>query len=261
MIDSSLFALLILVVLQLLVVGLQAADCTIGPYDLSAVPTASLPLTQVYNGDSANYIWKINLCAQQTIAGTNCATLSPGFITEVRTGLAYCETTWDQKQSALWVGDSGVLTFAQSATNNHPAWTAEVTLTCGPTLALESVTTTIPVSGTDPNLMFSFQLRTLAVCGSNPPNGNPAPEESSSCGGGCAFLIIFFVGGALYVAGTVAFYYVREGKRGSELVPHKEFWKDLPFLVRDGAVFLFTKIKGLVTGGGGGSGQATYQQV
>ena len=73
-------------------------------------------------------------------------------------------------------------------------------------------------------------------------------------------MIIFFVGGAVYVAGTVAFYYVKEGKRGAELVPHKEFWKDLPFLCRDGAVFLFTKIKGLVTGGGSSS-QATYQQV
>ena len=78
------------------------------------------------------------------------------------------------------------------------------------------------------------------------------------------FLIIFFVGGGLYVAGTVAFYYFKEGKRGAELIPHPEFWKDLPYLVKDGAVFLFQKIKGCVSGGGGGgggSGQASYQQV
>ena len=114
-------------------------------------------------------------------------------------------------------------------------------------------------------LDFDFSFKTAAVSSGGPtppPNGNPSPPpEEAACGGGCAFLIIFFVGGALYVAGTVAFYYIRQGKRGSELVPHKEFWTDIPFLVKDGVVFLFTKIKDLVTGGGTSAGQATYQQI
>ena len=245
-----------------LVLAMAAGQCTIGPYDLSSVPAVSLPLAQVYNSQQTNYLWKINLCAAVQQAGTNCAALPAGFITEVRTGLAYCESTWTTRQSTLWMGDSGVITFSQAASGaNHPGWTAEVTLSCGPNLALESKTTTVPVSGTDPNLMFSFQLTTSAVCGPNNGGTPPSADGDSGCGGGCAFLIIFFVGGFVYVAGTVAFYYVKEGKRGAELVPHKEFWKDLPLLCKDGAVFLVTKIKGLVSGGGGGEGQATYHQV
>ena len=35
--------------------------------------------------------------------------------------------------------------------------------------------------------------------------------------------------------------------RGVEMVPHLAFWKDLPTLVKDGALF----VKGKATGGGG----------
>ena len=68
------------------------------------------------------------------------------------------------------------------------------------------------------------------------------------------FLIIFFVGGLLYVAGTVGFNFFR-GKRGLELAPHPEFWKMIPGLIVDG--FKFTKDSALRLcnrGGGGGGG-------
>jgi hypothetical protein len=215
--------------------------------------------------------------------GGACAQNGPGFVAEAGSDNGNCETTWNKVSSSNWDEASGTATivYGQTTGSNHPGWTATVLLTCDPSggANLSPKMSQVNVNGASSDtLNFDFSFKTGAVCGAanptpqpagpNPntpsppgPQGNPPPSEEPPCGGGCAFLIIFFVGGAVYVAGTVAFYYVREGKRGAELVPHKEFWKDLPFLVRDGAVFLFTKIKGLVTGGGGGSGQATYQQV
>ena len=57
----------------------------------------------------------------------------------------------------------------------------------------------------------------------------------------CSFfcsLFVYFAAGAGYNAYS--------GKEGLEIIPNVEFWKDLPFLVKDGVMFLV----GLCTGGG-----------
>eukprot|EP00754_Rhynchopus_humris_P019144 Rhum_TRINITY_DN14634_c0_g1::Rhum_TRINITY_DN14634_c0_g1_i1::g.104691::m.104691 len=65
--------------------------------------------------------------------------------------------------------------------------------------------------------------------------------------GGAVFLIIFFVGGFVYFAGGFAYNFKMKELRGTEAVPNVAFWKDLPLLVKDGALF----IKNKATGGGG----------
>eukprot|EP00755_Sulcionema_specki_P014784 Sspe_Gene.57642::Locus_31615_Transcript_1_1_Confidence_1.000_Length_2221::g.57642::m.57642 len=77
-----------------------------------------------------------------------------------------------------------------------------------------------------------------------PPPPPPSGGGSSACGGGCAFLIIFFVGGFVYFAAGTAFMYIKRDRRGVEAIPHVEFWKDVPFLVRDGGRFLVYKVTG-----------------
>eukprot|EP00009_Paramoeba_aestuarina_P005175 CAMPEP_0201523576 /NCGR_PEP_ID=MMETSP0161_2-20130828/20356_1 /ASSEMBLY_ACC=CAM_ASM_000251 /TAXON_ID=180227 /ORGANISM="Neoparamoeba aestuarina, Strain SoJaBio B1-5/56/2" /LENGTH=246 /DNA_ID=CAMNT_0047922739 /DNA_START=83 /DNA_END=823 /DNA_ORIENTATION=+ len=70
-------------------------------------------------------------------------------------------------------------------------------------------------------------------------------KGSSGLSGGSIFLIIFFVGFAVYFAAGAGWNYY-QGKRGIEIIPQVEFWKDLPFLVKDGVMFLVGKC----TGGG-----------
>eukprot|EP00756_Hemistasia_phaeocysticola_P047624 Hpha_TRINITY_DN220_c0_g1::TRINITY_DN220_c0_g1_i1::g.83712::m.83712 len=61
--------------------------------------------------------------------------------------------------------------------------------------------------------------------------------------GGGVFLIVFFVGMAMYFAAGAGFLY-HKGERGVDLVPQKDFWADLPILCKDGAVFVVRKIRG-----------------
>ena len=61
--------------------------------------------------------------------------------------------------------------------------------------------------------------------------------------GGAVFLIIFFVGGFLYVAVGMAWKYKRYDARGWEMVPNREFWADLPHLIKDGLRFTYQAIQ------------------
>eukprot|EP00755_Sulcionema_specki_P009176 Sspe_Gene.625::Locus_208_Transcript_1_1_Confidence_1.000_Length_898::g.625::m.625 len=83
------------------------------------------------------------------------------------------------------------------------------------------------------------------------PGGTPPPSKSGGGGisGGAIFLIIFFVGGAVFFAAGMAFQYKVNERRGVEMVPLLGFWKDLPFLVKDGAKFTAVKI-GIIKGSG-----------
>lgn len=67
--------------------------------------------------------------------------------------------------------------------------------------------------------------------------GGSGDSNSAGLTGGGIFLILFFVGGTTYFASGFAYQYVRQEKRGTEAIPHVEFWKDLPHLVKDGAVY------------------------
>eukprot|EP00756_Hemistasia_phaeocysticola_P032058 Hpha_TRINITY_DN16389_c1_g5::TRINITY_DN16389_c1_g5_i1::g.60055::m.60055 len=77
-----------------------------------------------------------------------------------------------------------------------------------------------------------------------PGGGGGGGGGDSGCGGGCAFLIIFFVGGFVYLAAGAAFGYIKQEKRGVEMVPHLDFWKDFPYLVKDGVMFAVNKVRG-----------------
>eukprot|EP01064_Diplonema_japonicum_P025386 TRINITY_DN3678_c0_g2_i3.p1 TRINITY_DN3678_c0_g2~~TRINITY_DN3678_c0_g2_i3.p1 ORF type:complete len:206 (+),score=45.74 TRINITY_DN3678_c0_g2_i3:54-671(+) len=81
-----------------------------------------------------------------------------------------------------------------------------------------------------------------------PVEPTPAEPSSSSDGvdGGVIFLIIFFVGFAVYMGAGMAYRFKVKGETGVNMVPNVEFWKDLPNLMKDGALF----IKNKVTGGG-----------
>jgi len=87
-----------------------------------------------------------------------------------------------------------------------------------------------------------------AKCGGGGGGGKSADDaddlDITGCGGGCAFLIIFFCGGFTYFVAGALINYKKYEKRGVEAVPHLAFWKDLPFLVKDGVVFTVQKARG-----------------
>ncbi|XP_044733033.1 uncharacterized protein LOC123295677 [Chrysoperla carnea] len=62
------------------------------------------------------------------------------------------------------------------------------------------------------------------------------PGEGMSSG---SILVMFFLltSAIYFIGGGTALYFLR-GARGREMIPHVDFWTDLPYLVRDGAVFL-----------------------
>ena len=51
------------------------------------------------------------------------------------------------------------------------------------------------------------------------------------------FLILFFVGGALYAGGGFYYNTRTKGATGMEAIPNLEFWQTIPGLVKDGVVF------------------------
>ncbi|KAL3832316.1 hypothetical protein ACJMK2_023970 [Sinanodonta woodiana] len=101
-----------------------------------------------------------------------------------------------------------------------------------------------PDPGEGPMNHYTFELRTKYGCYSYPPPPSPGHSGISI---GSILVIIFFVLLLIYiVAGILFLHYVR-GAQGIEMCPNLSFWKDLPFLVKDGVVFVFRGCKSDVT--------------
>eukprot|EP01065_Artemidia_motanka_P039509 TRINITY_DN4844_c0_g2_i1.p1 TRINITY_DN4844_c0_g2~~TRINITY_DN4844_c0_g2_i1.p1 ORF type:complete len:300 (+),score=124.79 TRINITY_DN4844_c0_g2_i1:80-901(+) len=89
------------------------------------------------------------------------------------------------------------------------------------------------------------QCATFTFGSSGPSGGGGGGGGGSDgCGGGCIFLILFFVGGFTYFAAGVAINRYKFEKRGFESIPNVEFWKDVPFLVKDGVLYTVHKVRG-----------------
>lgn len=50
--------------------------------------------------------------------------------------------------------------------------------------------------------------------------------------------MLFFIGVLIYLFLGIMVNYLLLGARGLEVLPHLDFWRGLPSLVRDGAIFL-----------------------
>jgi len=121
--------------------------------------------------------------------------------------------------------------FTMEASTDQNTWTL-VTDKAGfvATMLRTTETDKFTISGSDPS-------------GDVPSSGGGA-GGSSGCGGGCAFLIIFFVGFFVYFAAGFAYNYKNKELRGVEAIPQVDFWKDLPFLVKDGVLYVKNKVTG-----------------
>jgi hypothetical protein len=248
-------------------VTMVSADCMLGDFDLSPIGVTQLNIDQDYNKQSTPYIWVISLCgpvSQPPNTATECTAKTsgnvlPGYITEYSD--TKCQTSFGKLTGTQSGYNMAIMTFSEASDSNWPGWTATLVMVCGPQVPLTPIANVNVTGANTAQLHFEFQMTTAQVCsGGVPPQPVPEPE-SSGCGGGCVFVIIVFVGGFVYVAGTVAFYFFHQGKRGLELIPHAAFWKDFASLVKEGAVFSVQKTRGLICKSGPYASGGGYEQV
>ncbi|KAI8481830.1 melatonin receptor [Branchiostoma belcheri] len=141
------------------------------------------------------------------------------------------QTTYSlgSQDSAAFTGDNTTvkLGYTGPAPDNRQS---EIALTC------TSGATEFIVLGEDSSVsIYKFELKSPCAC----------PGASSGCGGGgisggTIFVIILLVVLVVYLVGGVLFMSLVKKASGAERIPNVEFWKDLPVLVKDGAVLVIS---------------------
>ncbi|XP_078703602.1 uncharacterized protein LOC144928790 [Branchiostoma floridae x Branchiostoma belcheri] len=141
------------------------------------------------------------------------------------------QTTYSlgSQDSAAFTGDNTTvkLGYTGPAPDNRQS---EIALTC------TSGATEFTVLGEDTTAsIYKFELKSPCAC----------PGASSGCGGGgisggTIFVIIVLVVLVVYLVGGVLFMSLVKKASGAERIPNVEFWKDLPVLVKDGAVLVIS---------------------
>ncbi|KEG15587.1 hypothetical protein DQ04_00031210 [Trypanosoma grayi] len=212
-------------------------SCTVNGHDLSLIPGAELGAEEENadgGGTGINYTWSILVCQNRD-----------GY---VKKSLA----TVQEKMTLSSVtveGDDLLLRFDGDGVGSS---LMDLTLGCGGSAGLTwpEDKYTVKRVGTALRSKYTAKVLTSVVC--------TAAKSSGGCGSGCAFVVIFFVGLVVYILATVLWYYLRNGKRGVDLIPHREFWADFPYLLKDGALYAYSKIAGCF---GGGTRVATYEEI
>ncbi|GAV02746.1 hypothetical protein RvY_13273 [Ramazzottius varieornatus] len=65
-------------------------------------------------------------------------------------------------------------------------------------------------------------------------------KDLQSLSPGSIILLVTFSGLLVYFLGGMLIRRFIGGVRGNEVIPHYDFWTDLPLLIKDGAMFLFS---------------------
>eukprot|EP00760_Papus_ankaliazontas_P027370 PhM_4_TR3300/c0_g1_i1/m.23798 len=244
--------------------------CKVGNIDFTNAKLAQCSgLKQSFNGaQSGPYSFTFFWCQQGTIG-----TCSGSYVVQShpQDGGDMCDkgfTSWDTGMVAI----SNGVKYSAKATDGSVVTT---TITCNKNVEYQCdspYTVTGPLTGP---FQFSINMESKYACdGSAPapgpgPGPGPAPgpsggePEKSGFPKGGIFLIVFFVGSALYLSVGFAYNYRMKELRGVEAVPNLEFWKDLPGLCKDGCVYFFELCKSGVARirGQGSGGGDTYAAV
>jgi hypothetical protein len=176
----------------------------------------------------APYMWQVSPCEGAPPIGCS----GPNtYITQYDENGACDPNNLQCHAAANSIQDAGgKMTFnyicAGNAANGEK--TASIIITCAP--GSIKMNNEVLVSNTGPN-SYHYLFTGSGEC-------------SSGFDAGWVFVIIVLVGLVLYFAGGFAFNFFVRKLRGAEAVPNLSFWKDLPYLVKDGFMFVFGRFCG-----------------
>eukprot|EP01107_Rhizomastix_libera_P016459 TRINITY_DN687_c0_g1_i4.p1 TRINITY_DN687_c0_g1~~TRINITY_DN687_c0_g1_i4.p1 ORF type:complete len:238 (+),score=31.90 TRINITY_DN687_c0_g1_i4:169-882(+) len=127
-------------------------------------------------------------------------------------------------------GDKGVTLAINGGTEG-----CETGLYRSSTIYLSCGTTTTVYDFHEDTCHYNFWVRSPAGCPAS--KGKSDSKSKKGLSGGSVILIILLVCTVLYIGCGIGYNYKFAGKRGAEMLPNLQFWKDLPALCRDGFLF------------------------
>ncbi|XP_062608410.1 cation-dependent mannose-6-phosphate receptor-like [Saccostrea cucullata] len=193
-----------------------------GVVDLTALPSSAVVT-------DANYSYTLSLCTGVTCAEKN--------------GVSVCQT--DRKKTvnsyvngyirtATFSGDPEknqlVLSYTGATASTSALRNSTILLICDED-ASNDVFSLLKVTPQG-QVSYSFKLVSKHAC-----------IIKKQLSAGSVLLILFFVFVLVYLIGGILFLRFYRGASGKEMIPNFEFWKDFPFLVKDGMTFTFRGCK------------------
>jgi len=83
--------------------------------------------------------------------------------------------------------------------------------------------------------------------GNNGGGGDGGGSDSSGgLSGGWIFIIFLVILTFVYCVGGIAFMHFQRGATGLEMLPHMNFWREVPGLIKDGCIYSWRKTMILV---------------
>ncbi|KAI8068448.1 autophagy-related protein 27 [Gongronella butleri] len=132
----------------------------------------------------------------------------------------------------------------------------EFTLQCGTGESKENPNG--PVLQSYENGLMKFTWRTVYFCatraGDQPPPSNGPPQGEVENGGKSVigwFFTLLGIGLLVYFVGGCFYNYRQFNARGLDLIPHRDFWLDLPYLIKDLVSHLMSSVMSRRHDGGG----------
>ncbi|PIK61406.1 putative cation-dependent mannose-6-phosphate receptor-like [Apostichopus japonicus] len=209
----------------------------------------AFPYTVAESGDGFEYAW--NPC--NPVSDTSQADCTNAASCRRTIGGSDGLNIGTQDSANFDSSDTNLLLKYQNYASDGNLYDVWVDLICD-----TSTTSDFSVQGESGFLIFRYTLKSKCCC----PDG--CKGGIGGGGGGLSFgsilCIIFSVLLVVYIAVGISFS-VYKGKSGVEMVPNLAFWKDFPFLVKDGCQYVGNFFKNLISGrvdvgGGGGVSKA-----
>jgi len=211
--------------------GLTKPD---GDYSGTETPPGS-DITYLYYWNFCQPIKSISVCANPTDA-TVIQTASTGDC--YVTGYLPTKVVSDHPSGAK----TGVrITYSNNQLTclNGAVRTSYFDIGCDP--SVEYVLSGVNELGT---CQYQFSIRSKHGCPVAASDGGDKDGDVDGLSPGSVFLIVFFIGLALYFALGAVVKWKVYSSTGVEMIPNTDFWTSLPGLIRDGCIFVKNKATG-----------------
>jgi len=120
---------------------------------------------------------------------------------------------------------------------------SDIEFVCDPAAGTGNLTAATPTE--QPTHYYHLQWKSSLACPHTGGDGDGGGDDGGGISGGWIFIIILICLVAVYLIGGVIYKRFRTEDRGLDLIPQKDFWFSLPFLVKDGHMYIWKKARGL----------------